>query len=69
LWSFETNRELKFQRLRHTLKQFKADPASAGFDPRDRRMTHAGSLGHFALGQVELLSPVPASSIRHGVSE
>ncbi len=47
--SFETNRELKVQSLRHTLKQLQADPTSAGFDPRDRRMTHAGSLGHLAL--------------------
>jgi hypothetical protein len=48
-WSFDTNRELKFQRLRHTLKQLQADPTSAGFDPRDRCMTHTCSLGHFAL--------------------
>jgi hypothetical protein len=49
LSSFKTKRELKFQSFRNALKELEANPTSAGFDPRDRRMAHAGSLGHLAL--------------------
>ncbi len=55
----ETNRELKVERFRDPPEQFEADPASAGFDSRDRRMIHASSLGYFTLGEIELLSPAP----------
>jgi hypothetical protein len=48
-WSFETNSELQFKSFRDALKQLEADATSAGFDPCDRGMTHAGALGHFAL--------------------